>query len=460
MMVKRTLNTVHRSSLLSLIHLVKCAATFQQYFRKRYSGLNVAVVLIISCLILGVACGGGNGGNGGGPIDVGDKSISVDMNTAEPGVQNTLQVDVGETFDVDVWIKSDIELIGAECRLRFIPGLLRCDAVEAGDFFATGAVILGAGEMAKINNETGQAGLVGAMLMTGMLDPKEGIFASYSFTALDDGWAMITLDSADSDLRTEDRNTKQRTTIKVGNSNMVINDGTVTIGAGPGADPDLVVTGVDNTGLGDANYNVTYYIVNIGGKKATESATAIYIDNELVRTVDCPALEAGKMHSNTVGPFPMYCDQTVAIKVEADKDNDVSESKEGNNFVTTQRTQECTQHVDLYMNEVSANVEGNKLRVAYTVINPKVPVGSGQIKYQSYYRARPSVTGIYVDGELVAQDQVPSLELGDDHQGVVTLDNVYSSGQILSIKVESDINDETADAVRINNVIEIDYTCP
>ena len=77
-------------------------------------------------------------------------------------------------------------------------------------------------------------------------------------------------------------------------------------------------------------YKIKYTIKNTGKWTANASATSVTIDGAEAATDHVPALAPNESYTGVIGPFPMS-GHSDTIKVCADKNNDVVESKEENN---------------------------------------------------------------------------------------------------------------------------------
>jgi len=77
-------------------------------------------------------------------------------------------------------------------------------------------------------------------------------------------------------------------------------------------------------------YNVNYTIKNFGAANASASTSSIIIDGIEAATDPVPALAPNETYTSVIGPFPMS-GHSDTIKVCADRDNEVIESKEENN---------------------------------------------------------------------------------------------------------------------------------
>jgi parallel beta-helix repeat protein len=105
-----------------------------------------------------------------------------------------------------------------------------------------------------------------------------------------------------------------------------------TTGCKYGYDIDLVITKnlEEWVNLEYKLYNVNYTIKNIGDANASASTSSIIIDGTEAATDHVPALASNESYTSVIGPFPMS-GHSDTIKVCADKNNDIIESKEENN---------------------------------------------------------------------------------------------------------------------------------
>jgi len=95
----------------------------------------------------------------------------------------------------------------------------------------------------------------------------------------------------------------------------------------PAGKPDLVITSISRSGS-----TISYTIKNQGTAPATTSTSSLYIDDTVKAYDTVPSLNVGVSSTQSFGTYSYTClGIHDTIKVEADANNAVSESDEGNN---------------------------------------------------------------------------------------------------------------------------------
>ena len=95
----------------------------------------------------------------------------------------------------------------------------------------------------------------------------------------------------------------------------------------PAGQPDLVITSISRSGS-----TISYTIKNQGTAPATTSTSSLYVDGAVKSYDTVPSLAVGASSTQSFGTYSYTCiGLHDTIKVEADANNAVSESDEGNN---------------------------------------------------------------------------------------------------------------------------------
>ena len=133
--------------------------------------------------------------------------------------------------------------------------------------------------------------------------------------------------------------------------------------------PDLTITS-KSVEMGEADFTVTYTIVNSGNGDAGASNTAIFVDGTNVLDDPVPALAAGASYANTVGPFDCPCDATLTVTACADTDSTVAESIETNNC--REGNVKCPKAEVLFVNESGWWRDGGAFNQSVTPIQAAI----------------------------------------------------------------------------------------
>jgi parallel beta-helix repeat protein len=205
--------------------------------------------------------------------------------------------------------------------------------------------------------------------------------------------------------------------------------------------PDLVIVEKSEEWVDRINrtYNVTYTVKNMG-IEANESNATITIDGNLTQSDLVPALAPGKRHTSTAGPFNLS-GASDTITVCSDTDDDVNESNEDNNCIEN----EIAGKPDLVITEKKEEwvVKGTKTyNITYTIAN----IGIAE--------ANATITDIYINGQLVANNSVPKLNATENYTATIGTFNMSIPDKSDTIRVCIDANNDVCESDEDNNCIE------
>ncbi len=130
--------------------------------------------------------------------------VSAQSPTSMMVSPQAINVEKGETFAVNVLIDTDIPAGAAQCAITYDPHILQCDEYTEGSFFKEWAAGKGYSTMmlptGSIDNSSGIVNTTGVFIAGLSGNPSEGVtgegvFLSYTFTALSNGVSPIELEN-------------------------------------------------------------------------------------------------------------------------------------------------------------------------------------------------------------------------------------------------------------------------
>jgi hypothetical protein len=210
-------------------------------------------------------------------------------------------------------------------------------------------------------------------------------------------------------------------------------------GLPPSGQPDLIINDIERDGS-----TIRYVIRNQGTATAGPSTSLLTVDGAITATDAVGPLAAGAS-SNESFAFSYTCSLPGdSVAVQADKDNVVVESNEGNNALS--ESWSCFIIIltpDLIITDISR--DGSTIK--YT------------IKNQGSAPSGVSVSQLLVDGVPVATDSVPSLGAGASSNQSFAAYSYSCSGVSDIIQVRADKDGAVTESNEANNTLSDNFGC-
>jgi hypothetical protein len=358
-----------------------------------------------------------------------------------------ITVAVGDTFTVNIVIDSgDCESTAAECKLSWLPaGIVDCTGVELGDKYEDwNQMYMGPTGDTAFDNQAGAfTNVIGVGTMyapDSWQDPDgptgSGTMLQVSFTALKDGIVNLTLSDV-SIVNNLDADPSEQFT-----ETAIIN-GKVYSGNIELAKPDLVITKfLADWVTKDESYNITLNVKNTGGAKSEACLAEIYIDDEKVKQLNCPALEPDESYTDNSSVINISGDNdTVALSIDSGKT--VEEIDEENNMAEFTWVKGARNLPDLIVAKLTTDwiTPNESYNIGFNIVNNgKVAAAATQIQ-------------ISVDGQISETLDCPTLDVGGSKS--FTSEPVNISGENDQITVTVDTGGVIEESDESNNLFSI-----
>lgn len=215
--------------------------------------------------------------------------------------------------------------------------------------------------------------------------------------------------------------------------------------------PDLHFRWVRTEPLGGSEHNILYQIENQGAGPAGFSQTAIYIDGVMEDEVMVDPLETGERREFSFTYDLSSCtEETDIIRLVIDSDRAVEETNELNNEESL--TWNCPERPkpDLIIRNVWWEHDPGSLQNLYIRYS---------IENRSLASAGPSITGLWINYELISSSSVPALD-GGEVLGMVTFPERWTpqvNDNRVQICADANGNVDEPPAGEGNNCLETDW---